>query len=103
MHPVRVLSLLTSLVLLGTLLFGQAGTSTIRETITDQQGRVVGNANVKLTNLATNAVRTTKTGDAQSQSAWITATLHVRCGRESPAGVRSHVLKGVSLGRLGVF
>ena len=64
MHPVRVLSLLISLVLFGTFLFGQTGTSTIRGTVTDKQGRVVGNANVTLTNLATNAVRTTRTGEA---------------------------------------
>ena len=64
MHPVRVLSIWISLMFLGTFLFGQTGTSTIRGTVTDQQGRVVGNADVKLTNLATNAVRTTKTGDA---------------------------------------
>ena len=64
MHRVKALSLVISIVLLGTLLFGQTGTSTIRGTVTDQQGRVVGNAIVTLTNLATNAVRTTKTGDA---------------------------------------
>jgi len=64
MHRVRLLSLVISIVLLGTYLSGQTGTSTIRGTVTDQQGRVVGGASVTLTNLATSAVRTTKTGDA---------------------------------------
>src|SRR5689334_4402376 len=39
--------------------FGQAGTSTIRGTVTDPQGNVVAGATVTLTNLATNASRTT--------------------------------------------
>ncbi len=64
MRPVRMLSFLISIVLLGTFLFGQTGTSTIRGTVTDQQGRVVGKATVTLTNMATNAERTTMTGDA---------------------------------------
>ena len=64
MHRVNVQSSLISIVLLGTFLFGQTGTSTIRGTVTDQTGRVVANATVTLTNPATNAVRTTKTGEA---------------------------------------
>lgn len=64
MRPVRILSLLISIICLGALLFGQTGTSTIRGTVTDQQGRVVARATVTLTNMATNAVRTATTGDA---------------------------------------
>ena len=65
MRPVRLLVLPIGIVVLAaSLLFGQIGTSTIRGTVTDQQGRVVGTATVTLTNVATNAVRTTKTGDA---------------------------------------
>ena len=44
--------------------WSQTGTSTIRGTITDPQGRVVSGANVTLTNTANNAVRTTKSTDA---------------------------------------
>ena len=44
--------------------WSQTGTSTIRGTITDPQGRVVANADVTLTNTGTNAARTTKSTDA---------------------------------------
>jgi hypothetical protein len=40
-------------------LSGQTGTSTIRGTVTDPQGRVISAAKVTLTNVATNATRTT--------------------------------------------
>jgi hypothetical protein len=43
--------------------FGQAGTSTVRGTVTDPQGNVVAGATVTLTNLGTNTSRTTTTGD----------------------------------------
>src|SRR6266513_518947 len=43
--------------------FGQAGTSTVRGTVTDPQGNVVAGATVTLTNLATTASRTTTTAD----------------------------------------
>lgn len=56
--------LLASAVTLATLAaWGQTGTSTIRGVVTDEQGRVVPEATVTLTNVATNAVRTTKTTD----------------------------------------
>jgi carboxypeptidase family protein len=42
----------------------QTGTSTIRGTITDQNGRVITGATVTLTNVATNVSRTTKTTDS---------------------------------------
>jgi hypothetical protein len=44
--------------------WSQTGTSTIRGTVTDPQGRVVSGASVTLTNSATNAIRTTKSTDA---------------------------------------
>ncbi len=43
--------------------WSQTGTSTVRGTITDPQGRVVAGATVTLTNVATNTVRTTKSTD----------------------------------------
>ena len=42
---------------------GQAGTSTVRGTVTDQQGNVVAGATVTLTSLATTTSRTTTTAD----------------------------------------
>jgi len=58
-----VTSLLVVLVY-ATLLSGQTGTSTVRGTVTDPQGRVVSGATVTLTNRATNGVRSTKSTDA---------------------------------------
>jgi Carboxypeptidase regulatory-like domain len=43
--------------------FGQAGTSTVRGTVTDPQGHVVAGATVTLTNLGTTTSRTTTTSD----------------------------------------
>ncbi|HMK23394.1 MAG TPA: carboxypeptidase-like regulatory domain-containing protein, partial [Terriglobales bacterium] len=60
----RVWALGVLLLALASLTWSQTGTSTIRGTITDPQGRVVPGANVTLTNTATNAVRTTKSTDA---------------------------------------
>ncbi|HEY7353720.1 MAG TPA: TonB-dependent receptor [Terriglobales bacterium] len=51
------------LLLAASLSWSQTGTSTISGTITDPQGSVVPGATVTLTNTATNAVRTTKSGD----------------------------------------
>ena len=60
----RVWVVALMLLSLASLTWSQTGTSTIRGTITDPQGRVVSNANVTLTNMATNATRTTKSTDA---------------------------------------
>lgn len=68
MRPAKVLALVFGIVCLATFLFGQTGTSTIRGTVTDQQGRVVAKATVTLTNLATNASRTTQTSDLGAYS-----------------------------------
>ena len=62
MRVVRVVAVFT-IVTLAISLSAQTGTSTIRGTVTDQQGRVLPNATVTLTHLATNTVRTTKTTD----------------------------------------
>ena len=64
MRLVRGVTVLFIAMMLGTSAWGQTGTSTIRGTVTDPQGRVVPGATVTLTNTATNAVRTAKTSDA---------------------------------------
>ncbi len=66
MRLVKALALLLSTLGLAVSLWGQTGTSTIRGTVTDPQGRVVAGATVTLTNVATNAVRTTKSTDSGS-------------------------------------
>jgi Carboxypeptidase regulatory-like domain len=63
MRLLRGLVVLFIVAALGISAFGQTGTSTIRGTVTDQHGRVVPGAIVTLTNIATNAARTTKTSD----------------------------------------
>jgi hypothetical protein len=64
MRLIRVVVLLLTVLGLATSMWSQTGTSTVRGTVTDPSGRVVADAKVTLTNLATNAVRTTKTGDS---------------------------------------
>ena len=56
--------LLVSLLLSTVSSWSQTGTSTIRGTVTDPQGRVVPGATLTLTNVETNAVRTTKSTDS---------------------------------------
>src|SRR5260221_5441305 len=58
--------LLVSLFLFVAFSWSQTGTSTIRGTVTDPQGRVVPGATVTLTNVETNAVRSTKSNDTGS-------------------------------------
>src|SRR5437868_10390221 len=53
------LGILLLMVTAGISALGQAGTSTIRGTVTDAQGNVVAGATVTLINPATNATRTT--------------------------------------------
>src|SRR5437016_9428845 len=60
MHSLRVMVVALAVLIFASSIFAQTGTSTIRGTITDPQGRVVPAATVTLTNVATNAVRTTK-------------------------------------------
>src|SRR5215469_10274424 len=59
----QAVAVLFLLVFLASSCLAQTGTSTIRGTVTDPSGRLVPNATVTLTNLATNAVRTTKSTD----------------------------------------
>jgi len=56
-----VIALVSFLLLLSVLSWSQTGTSTVRGTVTDPQGRVVPGAEVTLTNLANSASRTNKT------------------------------------------
>jgi carboxypeptidase family protein len=63
MHSFRVMAFVLVVLLISLPAWGQTGTSTIRGTVTDPQGRVVAGADVTLTNRETNAVRTSKTTD----------------------------------------
>ena len=45
------------------MLWSQTGTSTVRGTVTDPQGRVIPDATLTLTNIANNAPRTVKSSD----------------------------------------
>src|SRR5437763_14976435 len=65
-HRGFVLSLMV--LLLPAMSFSQTGTSSIRGTIVDPQNNVVPNASVTITNLATNATRTQKSGSAGTYS-----------------------------------
>ena len=58
--PLTLTSLLV-LLLFSTIVLGQAGTSTVRGTVTDPQGNVVAGATVTLTNVGTTTSRTTIT------------------------------------------
>src|SRR2546427_7924744 len=66
MRLLRAMASTLTMLLFAISLWSQTGTSTVRGTITDPQGRVVPNANVTLTNVETNAVRTTKSTDTGS-------------------------------------
>ncbi len=66
MGSVRGVALAIAILLFAAPFWGQTGTSAIRGTVTDQQGRLVANATVTLTNMATSAARTmqsTQSGD----------------------------------------
>ena len=60
MGSVRGVVFAIAVLLFAAPLWGQTGTSAIRGTVTDQQGRVVPNASVTLTNMDTSASRTTQ-------------------------------------------
>lgn len=64
MGSVRGVALAIAVLLFAAPFWGQTGTSAIRGTITDQQGRLVPKATVTLTNTATSAARTTKSTDS---------------------------------------
>src|SRR5438128_10461287 len=66
MRLLRAMASTLTMLLFAISLWSQTGTSTVRGTITDPQGRVVPNANVTLTNVETNALRTTKSTDTGS-------------------------------------
>src|SRR5438552_7568303 len=66
MPLLRAVASTLTMLLFAISLWSQTGTSTVRGTITDPQGRVVPNANITLTNVETNAVRTTKSTDTGS-------------------------------------
>ncbi len=63
MHSPRASSLLLLILVYAVPLLSQTGTSTIRGTITDPEGRVVVGAMVTLTNAATNTIRNTQSNE----------------------------------------
>ena len=63
MRTMRAVAVL-SVILVASFSWGQTGTSTIRGTVTDSQGRLVPNATVRLINVETNAARTTQSSDS---------------------------------------
>jgi len=66
MRSLKILLVSLLLFLAAAFSWSQTGTSTVRGTITDPQGRVVPGATLTLTNVETNAVRTTKSNDTGS-------------------------------------
>ena len=63
-RTVRVVLLLVSLTALGVSAWAQSGTSSIRGSVADQQGGLISNATVTLSNQSTNFSRSQKTGPA---------------------------------------
>ena len=57
--PIEAIALLLAF---STVVWGQTGTSSVRGTIADQQNSMIAGASVNLTNAATSAVRTQRTG-----------------------------------------
>jgi protocatechuate 3,4-dioxygenase beta subunit len=62
MHSVKIVASVVVL-MIALPLYSQTGTSTIRGTITDPNGRLVAGAKVTITNVGTNGNRTTKSTD----------------------------------------
>src|SRR4051794_21455192 len=60
--------LFIAFLLLPSMVFGQAGTSTVTGTVSDPQGNVVTGASVTLTNTGTNTSRTTTSNDVGKYS-----------------------------------
>jgi Carboxypeptidase regulatory-like domain len=60
----RLRFVLVSFLLTASLCLGQTGTSTIRGTVSDPQGRVISGATLTLTNTQTNSVRTTRSTES---------------------------------------
>jgi len=63
MRSVKVVAFALLVPMLAAMLWSQTGTSTVRGTVTDPQGRVIPDATLTLTNTANNAPRTVKSSD----------------------------------------
>jgi carboxypeptidase family protein len=75
-------------------LLSQTGTSSIRGTIGDPQGRVVSGATVTLTNVATNAIRTTKSSENGDYTFELITPATYRLEVEAP-GFKKNVVENV--------
>src|SRR5438445_3586268 len=63
MRSLKLAAFLLLVPMLAAMLWSQTGTSTVRGTVTDPQGRVIPDATLTLTNVANNAPRTVKSSD----------------------------------------
>ncbi len=75
-------------------LLSQTGTSSIRGTVTDPQGRVVSGATLTLTNVATNAIRTTQSSDSGDYTFELITPATYRLEAEAP-GFKRKVMENV--------
>ena len=66
MRSVKVVAFALLVPMFAAMLWSQTGTSTVRGTVTDPQGRVIPSATLTLTNTANNAPRTVKSSDGGS-------------------------------------
>src|SRR5689334_20238230 len=75
-------------------LLSQTGTSSIRGTVSDPQARVVSGATVTLTNVATNATRTTKSSESGDYTFELITPATYRLQVEAP-GFKKNVVENV--------
>src|SRR6476619_6986488 len=66
MRSVKVVAFVLLVPMFAAMLWSQTGTSTVRGTVTDPQGRVIPSATLTLTNTANNAPRTVKSSEGGS-------------------------------------
>ena len=94
MRSVKVVVFALLVPMFAAMLWGQTGTSTVRGTITDPQGRVVPNATLTLTNVANNAPRTVKSSDGGTFTFDLLPPGEYRLEAEAP-GFKKRVVSNV--------